>query len=89
MKSLEKELGYLLDLMVNEWGFCGISTEDRQRIAKSERLDANEFAQQVLQADGDDPESELRLRRMLKKRFVEHFGRSAVSRVEFDDGGIE
>ena len=76
--SLEEELGDLLTKLCVEWGFC-IPPKDFDRIAASHRLDATEFATEVLLAEGFCPEYELHWLRQIKVRFFEHFGGESVS----------
>jgi hypothetical protein len=84
MTSLEKDLGFLLDWLCTEWGFC-IPPADKVRISRSERLEAREFAIEVLKAEGfDPPEYEIEWMRRIKARFIKHFGRSVVSTDEYE-----
>jgi hypothetical protein len=71
--SLEKELDALLTKLCIEWGFC-IPPADFRRIATSRRLSADEFADEVLRAEGFDPEYELHWFRKIKRRFIDQFG---------------
>jgi hypothetical protein len=44
--------------------------------------EANEFAIEVLRAEGfDAPDTERQFKRALKERFIEHFGMDTVSRL--------
>ena len=84
MNPLEKELVILLEWLCREWGFC-IPPDDRFRIARSSRLEAGEFAIDVLRAEGfEQPEHESQWIRRIKARFVEHFGRSLVSVDDYE-----
>jgi hypothetical protein len=75
--SLEKRLSDLLTALCVEWGFC-IPPDDFDRIASSQHLTADEFATEVLKAEGfDHPEYELRWHRKIKRRFIDRFGEAA------------
>jgi hypothetical protein len=76
MPMLEKMLGTLLDEMCLEWGFC-LPPADRERIASSRSLTADEFAAEVLRAEGFDPEYELSWYRKVRQRFIDRFGEAA------------
>jgi hypothetical protein len=59
-----------------EWGFC-IPPDDVDRIASSQRLTADEFAAQVLKAEGFNPDYEVRWYRMIKRLFIDRLGEVA------------
>ena len=84
--SLEEELGDLLTKLCIEWGFC-IPPKDFDRIAASHRLDATEFATEVLLAEGFQPGDGLHWLRKIKRRFVEHFGGESVSAKDYPTDG--
>jgi hypothetical protein len=85
VKSLEQELSILLDWLCRHWGFC-IPADDRLRIATSGHIEANEFAFAVLLAEGfEQPETETKWMRLLRDRFVEHFGTATVSAEELEE----
>jgi hypothetical protein len=74
-------LGYLLTEVCVEWGF-GLPGADRERIASSRHLTADELATAVLIAEGFDPKYELHWHRKIKQRFIDRFGEAASA----DDG---
>jgi len=71
-----------LDELCVDWGFC-IPPGDIDRIAQSERLEADEFAAEVLRVEGMAPEHEAKWFRHIRQRFVERFG-SSVSAEDFE-----
>jgi hypothetical protein len=71
--SLEKDLRSLLSTLCVEWGFC-IPPDDVDRIASSQRLTADEFATEVLKAEGFNADYEVRWHRAIKRLFIERFG---------------
>lgn len=79
--TLEQKIRYLLGELCAEWGFC-IPRKDADRIARSKRLEANEFAAMVLRAEGMVPEQEVKWSRLIKQRFRDRFGDS-VSAEDF------
>lgn len=80
-RTLEADLRDLLVRLCVEWGFC-IPPKHRNRIVTSAHLEAAEFAAQVLQAEGLDPQIETQWFRKIKNRFVEQFGES-VSAADY------
>lgn len=82
--SLERDLADLLGALCTEWGFC-LPPADNARIAAARRLSADEFARQVLEAEGFDPEREHDWLRKLRTRFAERFG-DAVSERDYRAG---
>jgi hypothetical protein len=74
--SLEGDLNNLLANLCQQMGFC-IPPSDRDRICTSQRIDADEFAFEVLRAEGFDPRYEHEWFREIKQFFVERFGESA------------
>lgn len=83
MKPLEHKLTTLLDWLCIQWGFC-LPPKERDRIAKCERWDAQEFALAVVTAEGfPAPAEEIEWLRQIRNRFIEYFGASVVSVEEF------
>jgi len=79
--ALEKQIRYLLGDLCVDWGFC-IPPADADRIARSKRLEADEFAAEVLRAEGMFSEYETKWFPRIKQRFIERFG-SSVSVEDF------
>jgi hypothetical protein len=77
-RSLKKDLGDLLDTLCVEWGFC-IPPSDFDRIVARQRLTADEFAAEVLRAEGFNPEYEKQWHRKIKRRFTDRFGEAALA----------
>lgn len=78
LPPLERALALLLYDLCVEWGFC-IPSAEADRIARRKSLTAQEFAHEVLRAEGLNPEYERQWVRKIAARFVEHFGTSEVS----------
>jgi hypothetical protein len=76
--KFENEIETLLDQLCREWGVC-LPCSERHRIAASPRLEAREFALEVLRAEGfPEPESETKRIKALAWRFEKLFGRSVI-----------
>jgi hypothetical protein len=71
--SLEKDLGDLLTTLCVEWGFC-ILPSRWDRIGSIQRLTADEFAAEVLEAEGFNLDYDAHLYRKIKRSFIERFG---------------
>jgi hypothetical protein len=71
--SLEDRLSHLLYELCVDWGFC-IPPADRQRIASTKTLTADQFARAVLTAEGFVAEYEMRWFEQIRQRFVDKFG---------------
>lgn len=71
--SLEDRLSYLLSELCVDWGFC-IPPADAQRIASTRPLTAEQFAREVLTAEGFAAEYEKRWFAQIRERFVDKFG---------------
>ncbi len=70
---MERELAYLLyDLCVN-WGFC-IPPVRAEELRKLTYLSAEEFAINVVEAEGMNPEYESKWVRRIANKFRERFG---------------
>lgn len=70
---MNKEIKYLLKDLCVEWGFC-IPSVDAEKIANMQKLEADEFACLVLEAEGMKPEYEKQWRRKIRDIFIEKFG---------------
>ncbi len=75
-QPLEERIHYLLADLCVEWGFC-IPPEDAARIAQSKHLEADQFALEVLQAEGYELGRHSEWFSPIKKRFIDRFGQSA------------
>jgi hypothetical protein len=67
------ELLSLLSDLCTDLGLC-LPPEVCEQLASLERMDATEFAERVLRAEGLDPETSLGLLRQVKRKFIERFG---------------
>ena len=78
IESLEHELIVLLDWLCIEWGFC-IPPDDYTRISRTSHWQSRDFALDILRAEGfPSPETELKWLRLIRRKFVEHFGADSV-----------
>jgi hypothetical protein len=83
MPTLENELDNLMGWLCTEWGFC-LASKEREKIASSERLDARQFALEILKAEGfEHPEFEANWVKRISEKFTEHFGRPTIQSIEF------
>jgi hypothetical protein len=69
----ERQLRCLLRDLCVELGFC-IPPSDIERIATVQHLTAEEFADEVLRAEGFNPDYEEKWRRNIRQRFIDRFG---------------
>ena len=60
-----------------EWGFCNELTAS-DLLDKSNRLQAEDFAEAVLAAEGMAPEYEVKWRRAIARRFIDRYGQSVA-----------
>ena len=81
---LEREIHYLLYDLCVDWGFC-IPPADADRIAVQDRITADQFAADVLTADGMNTEHEIKWLKKISAKFVERFGADQVSVATFVD----
>ena len=72
--ELKDDLNALLYWLCVEWGFC-IPPEDHNRIVHSHHLRADDFAIEVLRAEGMNPEYEVEWRHRIRDQFIERFGK--------------
>jgi hypothetical protein len=73
MKTREKELRKLIDVMRVDLGFM-IYDEDEENIIDTKVITSEEFATKILQAEDLDPEFNLKLFRQVRNKFREKFG---------------
>ncbi len=66
---MQTKIEYLLNDLCLDWGFC-IPPEEAKRIAESKQLEADDFACQVLIAEGMNPEYEIQWRRRIREKFT-------------------
>jgi hypothetical protein len=69
----ERKLRYVLYDLCVEWGYC-IPPADGKRIAKSKEITAEQFAIEVLKAEGIEPSQESELVRKIAAFFVARIG---------------
>ena len=76
---MERQIIYLLyDLCVN-WGFC-IPPMDAEEISKQTHFSADEFAIDVISAEGMNPKHETQWVRRISQRFEERFGEQEIAK---------
>ena len=76
--SRNEGVAQLLDDLCREWGFC-IPARAFEQISACRNLTADQFATEVLRAEGFNPEYERMWRSKLEQRFIERFGESSRS----------
>ncbi len=81
---MERELNYLLADLCVKWGFC-IPSNDMEKISKSETYNAENFAVDVLAAEGMNSEHEIKWLRRISERFRERFGSDEIYVSTFVD----
>jgi hypothetical protein len=81
---MERELSYLLYDLCVIWGFC-IPTVRAEEIRKTGRWSAKEFAINVVEAEGMNPEHEQEWVRRIAGKFRERFGAEEISEATFVD----
>jgi hypothetical protein len=79
---MERELIYLLADLCVKWGFC-IPSDNLEQISKMDYYQANDFAMDVIQADGMDGYS--RWKNKIAERFKERFGTNEIDSSTFID----
>lgn len=70
---LERKLRFFLYDLCVDWGFC-IPPDDADRIATTQRISANEFAIEVVRAEGFSGIEGSDWVKKISQRFIEHFG---------------
>ena len=73
MADLQTELGNLIDMLVAQYGYM-VFGRDREKIVSSESYRAEDFARDVLVADGLNVDENLGSYRKVRNLFVERFG---------------
>lgn len=81
---MERELNYLLYDLCVHWGFC-IPPQTAERISKEKYFSADDFAEEVVEAEGLIPEYEKKWVRKIAEKFKEHFGCDEISISNFSD----
>lgn len=66
----------LLDSLCLDLGFC-IPPDDKKRIIDVKDWKADDFACQVIKAEGMNPDYEKQWRKKISIRFIEHLGANA------------
>ncbi len=80
--SMERELKYLLTDLCVKWGFC-IPPDDFEQISKTEYYFADDFAVDVVVAEGLDSDSHWV--KKIADRFKERFGTDEIEASTFTD----
>lgn len=75
--TLEEHLENFLGELCVDWGFCSIPDDVWQRIVTSRILTADQFAHDILTAEGFITDYESHWFRELRQRFVGKFGAEA------------
>ena len=80
--AMERELIYLLADLCVKWGFC-IPPDSFERISKTDSYNNNDFAMDVVEAEGLDGYSSWVNR--IAERFRERFGTDKIDSTTFVD----
>jgi hypothetical protein len=75
--SLEEHLSHFLGELCVDWGFCSIPEEVWQRITTSQHLTADQFAHDVVTAEGFDVRYDDQWFNRIRLRFIDKFGTEA------------
>ena len=75
---LERKLRYFLYDLCVDWGFC-IPPDDSDRIASMQRVTAEEFAIEVVKAEGFGGSTGSEWVKKISIRFADHFGSDELS----------
>lgn len=81
---MERELIYLLYDLCVKWGFC-IPPDDFEQIIKIEYYNADDFAMDVVEAEGLDAYPEANWVIRIAERFKERFGTDEIDSSTFID----
>jgi hypothetical protein len=81
---MERELNYLLADLCVKWGFC-IPPDDWKIISKAEAYTKEQFAEDVVSAEGMNPEHDARWVKKIAERFRERFGQDNIDASSFVD----
>jgi hypothetical protein len=79
-QAMEKELQSLLDELCVDLGFC-LPPDDQQRLVSADYYDACQFTDEVFCAEKMNPDEHLHLKRQVRQRFTDRFGKS----IHLDD----
>lgn len=79
---MERELIYLLVDLCVKWGFC-IPKDDFDQISKMDYYYADDFAMDIIEAEGMDSNSSWR--KKIAERFIERFGSDEIDTSTFVD----
>lgn len=81
---MERELIYLLHDLCVKWGFC-IPSDHFDVIVKKEFYHAEDFAMDVVKAEGMDAYPESDWVQRIAKRFIVRFGKNEIEVTTFTD----
>ena len=81
---MERELIYLLGDLCVKWGFC-IPPEDFAQISKMDHYHAEDFALDVVAAEGLEAHPTSAWVKRIAARFKERFGKDAIDAATFTD----
>lgn len=82
--AMEREITYLLADLCVKWGFC-IPPISAEQICKKTFLSAEGFAVSVVEAEGLNPEYDVKWVRRIAAKFRERFGVDEISSSTFVD----
>jgi hypothetical protein len=75
--SLQEHLSHFLGELCVDWGFCSIPDDIEQRITTSHTVTADQFAYDVVTAEGFSVEHDSQWFNRVRQRFIDKFGNEA------------
>ncbi len=81
---MEREINYLLVDLCVIWGFC-IPSKDQIEISKAEYYSSEDFAKDVVDAEGMNSEYEKKWVKKITGKFKERFGGNEIDKSTFVD----
>ena len=85
-QTLAEDIEVLIGALCVEWGFCN-SLGANNLLADRDALEADEFAEAVLVAEGMNPLSNADWQGKIRRVFVERYGQASVSMHDYSAGG--
>lgn len=81
---MEREINYLLADLCVKWGFC-IPPNDQIEISKAGYYNSENFAKDIVEAEGMNPEHESKWIKKISEKFKERFGTYEIDKSTFVD----
>jgi hypothetical protein len=81
--TMASEIGWLLDELCVELGFC-LPPKEMQRMISSQSCEADQFTQEVFRAENMNPNEHRHLMRQVRRKFTDRFGKQ-VNLLDFPE----